>query len=108
MKTVIQSLIDEVHYPLSYGTVENKVIRRGLEAGDAYTAEVADTDAYRGALADCLVSLLHAVNFSEADKSVGNLTDKQRKAVLNMANGIYKELGEPLVELEEPKVFINC
>jgi hypothetical protein len=52
---------------------------------------------------------LQAVNFSEADKSVGNLTDAQRKVILNIANKYYGEIGEeqkddPL----SPKVYINC
>ena len=108
-KTVIQALIDEIHYPIPYGFVENVVIRRGLEADAIYSAEVATGISYKGALADCLFSLLQAVNFSEADKSVGALTDAQRKAILKQANKLYGEIGEPEVsDGNNPTVYINC
>lgn len=108
-KTVIQALIDKILYPISYGYVETVIIDRGLEPDTVYTKEVKESISFKGAWADCLVSLLQAVNFSEADKSVGALTDAQRKAVLTQANKLYKEIGEPLVEDGAvPKVYINC
>ena len=112
MKTVFQALIDEVVYPIGIGKVENIVIKRFGSEGEGerqYTAAVADSTEYKGALADCLYSLLQAVSFSEADKSVSALTDSQRKTILGMANRLYNEIGEdekddPL----KPKVYINC
>ena len=50
-KTVIQALVDDVHYPISYGFVENVAIRRGLADGEDYSAEVAESISYKGALA---------------------------------------------------------
>ena len=109
MKTVIQALRDEIIYPLPYGMVENKVIRRQLNGDAEYSAEIDETAAWKGALADCLFSLLQAVNFSEADKSVGNLTDTQRKMILARANRLYKDIGEEEKEdPQSPKVYINC
>lgn len=108
-KTVIQALMDEIIYPIPYGKVENIVIKRDMKGDEDYTSAVAKTISYKGALADCLYSLLHAINFSEADKSVGALTDAQRKSVLTRANGLYKEIGEPEVEdPQAPKVYVNC
>jgi hypothetical protein len=98
MKTVIQALIDEVIYPIPYGKVENIAIKRGIVEEDEYTKENSETISYKGALADCLISLLQAVNFSESDKSVGTLTDAQRKAILKKANALYGEIGEPEVD----------
>jgi hypothetical protein len=109
MKTVIQALIDSIIYPIPYGFVENVIIERELTADAEYTQEKADSMSFKGAKADCLFSLLQAVNFSEADKSVGALTDKQRKAVLKLANDLYDEIGEDKKEDPlEPKVYINC
>jgi len=109
MKTVIQALIDEVIYPIPYGKVENIIIKRGLYAGDTFDASVASGISYKGALADCLYSLITAINFSEADKSVGTLTDAQRKAILKRANALYGEIGEDEVDDgSTPRVYINC
>lgn len=108
MKTVIQSLIDEVLYPLPYGKVENICIKRGLEAQDELNADTATSAAYKGALADCLYSLIQAINFSEADKSVGTLTDAQRRLILRQANKLYSEIGEDEVADGTPTVYINC
>lgn len=104
MKTIRQALIDEVHYPLPEGFVENKIIERGLSDGDEYTKEISQSAEFKGALADCLYSLVHAINFSESDKSIGNLTDKQRELILKRANKLYDEIGEDLVEIGEPIV----
>lgn len=105
MKTIIQALIDEVHYPIPYGFVENKCIERSLSIDSEYTIDVAKSDAFRGALADCLYSLVHAVNFSESDKSIGNLSDAQRKIILKRANSLYLTIGEEEKECDEPKVY---
>lgn len=106
-KTVIQALIDDVIYPIPYGYVENKIIKRGLTAEEEYSKELAETIPYKGALADCLFSLLQAVSFSEADKSVGALTNEQRKTILAMANKLYKEIGEEEVtDGAQPMVYI--
>ena len=109
MKTVIQALKDETIYPVPLGKIENIVIDRDLDGDADYTKALSATAAYKGALADCLYSLLQAVNFSEAGMSVGTLTDAQRKTILKRANKLYGEIGEeekddPL----EPKVYINC
>jgi hypothetical protein len=80
--TVRQALFHEILYPLPYGKVDVIVIKRGLEGDSEFTQEVSSTNSYKGALADCYFSLAQAVNFSEAGKSVGVLTDEQRKLML--------------------------
>lgn len=107
MKTVRQALIDEIHYPIGQGFVDNKLIERELDGDATYTAAVARTNGYKGALADCLCSLLQAIDFSESDKSVGNLTDEQRKLVLKRANALYEEIGEPSFDGGEPMVYFG-
>ena len=79
MKTIKQALIDEIHYPIPLGFVENKMIERQLSGDDEYTFEVAKSKEWKGALADCLYSLIQAVSLSESDKSIGTLSDKDRK-----------------------------
>lgn len=91
------------------GKVDNKIIARGLDGDKEYTLETAKSNDYRGAYADCLVALVHAVNFSESDKSVGSLSDDVKKKLLSIANSIYKAIGEEEVLAEpKPMVYINC
>ena len=103
MKTIGQALIDEIHYPLSAGFVENKLIARGLYFDDEYSQETANSKSYMGAVADCLYSLVEAPSFSEADKSI-NLSDKS--IILKKANALYKTIGEAEKALDSPKVCI--
>ena len=108
-KTIREALIDEIIYPLPEGKVENKMIARGIDGDDEYTFEVSKSDEYRGAYADCLIALIQSVGFSEADKSVGALSDDTKKRLLSIANSIYKAIGEEEVLAEpKPMVYINC
>jgi hypothetical protein len=109
MKTVGQALLDEVHIPIPYGFVENACIKRDLDIESEFTGDVARSDAYKGTLADCLLSLIQAVSFSEADKSIGSLSEDQRKAILVQVNRLYNSIGEEEVSLTpKPTVYINC
>lgn len=47
MKTILQALIDEIHYPIPIGFVENKVIERQLDGGDFFTFEVAQSKEWK-------------------------------------------------------------
>lgn len=105
MKTVIQALISKVHWPLPYEFVETTCIERNLDGEQTFDYEVSQSSKYKGALADCLYSLAQAINFSEAGKSVGNLTDEQRRLMLRQANALYKEIGEEEKETGTPMVF---
>jgi len=107
MKTVCQALIDEVHWPIPEGYVENVCIKRGLDALEDITPGLINSNEYKGALADCLYSLIQAINYSEADKSVGNLSDQQRKIILKRVNALYGEIGEDEVETDEPRVYFG-
>ena len=59
---------------------------------------------WKGALADCLYSLIQAVAYSETDKSVGTLTDKDKERLLIRVNALYESIGEPTVEIGLPTV----
>ena len=105
MKTIKQALIDEIHYPIPLGFVENKMIERQLSGDDEYTFEVAQSKEWKGALADCLYSLIQAVSLSESDKSIGTLSDKDKERLLVRINALYKTIGESPA-LGQPMVYI--
>ena len=100
MKTIQQALIDEIHYPIPMGFVENVMIKRKLNGYEEFSFDTAHSNEYQGALADCLWSLIQAINFSEADKSFGALSDKDKERILLRVNSIYNTIGEPSVDLE--------
>ena len=108
MKTIQQALIDEIHYPIPIGYVENVMIKRGLNSEDEFSFDVANSKEYMGAHADCLYSLIQAINFSEADKSIGSFSDKQITAIISQMNKIYEAIGEEPKEVElKPVVYIG-
>lgn len=105
MKTIRQALIDEIHYPVSNGFIDNKLIAREIDGDDVFDADVAKSNDFMGAVADCLYSLISAPNFSEADKSI-SLGEKE--LILRKVNSIYNSIGEPSVALQEkPMVYIG-
>lgn len=106
MKIIKQALIDEIHYPIPLGFVENKMIERQLNGDDEYTFEVAQSKEWKGALADCLYSLIQAVSLSESDKSIGTLSDKDKERLLVRINALYKTIGESPA-LGQPMVYIG-
>ena len=108
MKTIQQALLDEIHYPIPIGFVENVIIKRGLDAKSEVDFDVSRSNEYKGAFADCLYSLIQAINFSEADKSIGSLSDKQITAIISQMNKIYESIGEEPKEVElKPIVYIG-
>ena len=106
MKTIKQALIDEIHYPIPLGFVENKMIERQLSGDDEYTFEVAQSKEWKGALDDCLYSLIQDVSLSESDKSIGTLSDKDKERLLVRINALYKTIGESPA-LGQPMVYIG-
>lgn len=98
MKTILEALIDEIHYPLPTGFVENKLLARGLNGDDAFEGEVYASKEFQGCIADCLYSLISAPNVTEGDKSI-TMADKSH--ILAFANSIYSTIGE------EPKTALS-
>lgn len=112
MKTVFQALMDEIYYPIPKGFVENRLIDRALNGDNEFTVEVAKSREYKGALADCLCSLIQTIQFSEADKNISSLSDSNKERILQRANRLYREIGEDDkivedVETKKPKVFFG-
>ena len=105
MKTILQALIDEIHYPIQRGHAENRLMKRGLYPCDECTIEILNSKPFIGAVADSLYMLITATNFSEADKSVGSLNIA---SILKEANTLYKTIGESEKALQgSPVVYIT-
>lgn len=104
MRTIAQALKDDVHYPLDDGFIENRLMERGLDGSCEISADVLTSPEFKGAVADCLYSLVEAPNFSESDI---NISLQDRKLILKKANTIYRTIGEPEKNLDEPKVYIG-
>lgn len=103
-KTILQALLDEIHYPISQGFAENKLMARGLDGTKGLTIEVLKSKEFIGAVADCLYSLIEAPNFNEADKSF-SLAD--RNIILNKVNSLYRKIGEESVDIAKPMVYFG-
>lgn len=91
MKTIRQALIDEIAYPLGQGKIDNRLLSRGLDADSAIDADIINSDAFTGAVADCLFALIEAPNFSESDISI-SLQD--RNLILKKANYLYTRVRD--------------
>lgn len=104
MKTVAQALRDEVFYPIPKGFFDNVLVKRGLNPDDIFSREVSLSHPYIGAHADCLCELVQSISFSESDKSVTALSDKDKERLLLKANRLYSSIGEPVVEVEKVPV----
>lgn len=102
MKTILQALKDEIHYKLSSGFFENRLLARGLNAEDECTAEVFNGKLFKGAVADCLLNMVDVPDFSEGDVSF-SLSDRDK--ILSRANAIYQSIGEH--GICEPTVYIG-
>lgn len=91
MKTIMQALKDEVHYKLSSGFFENRLLERGLSGDDECTVDTLQSKPFKGAVADCLVALVTVPNIQEGDVSI-SFNDKSN--LLKIANSIYQSIGE--------------
>lgn len=106
MKTILQALKDEVHYKLSSGFFENRLLERELKGDDECNIEIFRSKPFKGAVADCLKSLVQAQNYTEGDISM-SLSDKKIEEARNLANSIYRSIGESDKCFGEPTVYIG-
>lgn len=100
----MQALKDEVHYKLSSGFFENRLLERELNGNDECTIDAFKSKPFKGAVADCLASLIQAPNFTEGDVSFSQ-SDKDK--ILALANSIYNSIGETDKLVGEPVVYIG-
>ncbi|MFG6426006.1 MAG: hypothetical protein K1W14_06370 [Muribaculaceae bacterium] len=105
MKTISQALKDEIHYPLGDGFIENRLLSRGLNGEEIITVEIMADKPFKGAVADCLMSLIEAPNFSESDIKIDVV---YKDLILKRANRLYAAIGEEeKVISDQPKVRIG-
>lgn len=100
--TIKEALKSDVSYPIPDAFFDKTFITRGLKGSDEFTQEIGVSKSYRLAYADCLKRHITAVNMSEYGLSV-SLADRDK--IVNIANGIYGQYGEPLLQTEsEPTI----
>jgi hypothetical protein len=104
MKTILQALRDEIHFPVGTGHLENRLLRRGLIPNEECSLETFNDARFIGAVADSLWFLISAPNISESDKSVNGL---DKNAIAKQANQLYKSIGEEQREFDKPMVSIE-
>ena len=61
MKTVLQALKDEVHYKLSSGFFENRLLERSLDGNEICTFDILKSKPFKGAVADRFHTLFRFV-----------------------------------------------
>lgn len=103
MKTIATALKDEIHYPISDGFISNKLLARDLDAGAIATGDVLRSNAFIGAVADCLVSLIQAPDLAEDEVKI---TLQARDAILRRANYLYGLIDEEPVSFS-PRVYVG-
>ncbi|MDO4691894.1 MAG: hypothetical protein Q4A64_03365 [Porphyromonadaceae bacterium] len=104
MRTILQAFKDEVAFPVSEGFLVNRLIARGLCPDDDCRAETLRSRPFKGALADTLVGIIRMPNTQEGDMSI-ELTN--RGLLMEQANGIYRDLGEPEVGDDSKKPIVR-
>lgn len=104
-KSIKQALIDEVFYPIPDGYIDNRILMRGLNAESDVSKSVMESDAFRGCVADCLMSVVEqSIDFTEADKSIHKPTDAQLASIKKRINNIYLSIGEEEQAFDSPSV----
>lgn len=99
--TVSDALKSQVQYPLPATFFLTVMIKRGLDGDAECTKEILTSPEFKGSHADCIRQiLLYPNSISEGGMSISK-TD--RKSLLDMANRLYKEIGEEPID-ERPKV----
>lgn len=104
MKTILQALRDEIHFPVGTGHLENRLLQRGLIPNEECSLETFNDARFIGAVADSLWFLISAPNISESDKQV-NMVYKD--LIVKQANQLYKSIGEEERVLDKPMVSIE-
>lgn len=104
MKTILQALRDEIHFPVGTGHLENRLLGRGLIPNEECSLETFNDARFIGAVADSLWFLISAPNISESDKQV-NMVYKD--LIVKQANQLYKSIGEEERVLDKPMVSIE-
>lgn len=95
------ALMNSVSFPLAPGQVEVIAVVRGLDLDATFTRTIGLSKDYRLTYADALKQIVTCPNVSEGGVSI-SISD--RKSLIAIANGIYREYDEPLIQEERPTV----
>ncbi len=101
---LLEALISKVQYPMPESFYQSILIGRSLDGNTEFTAEVSKSKDFIGAYADCLVGVVTAPNVSEGGVSI-SVSDSDK--LLNIANTLYKSIGEKVVGQNTPQVIIG-
>ena len=99
--TILEALKSKVKYPMTENFYLSILIDRGLKGEDDYTSNIANSNGFKGARADCLIELIDTPNVSEGGLSI-SLSDKA--SIILVANKLYREIGETEYKTSQPKV----
>lgn len=102
--TILEALKSEVSYPIPETYFEKSLIERGLDGEDNFTQQIAVGGPFRLAYADCLKRHITAVNIGEGGMSI---SVQNADKLVAIANGIYSQYGEPLLQIGEPKPSVT-
>ena len=89
--TILESLKSKVSYPLGEDTLNSILITRGLDAGAEFNVSIANSNSFKGAVADLYLQLVTVPNISEGGMSV-SYGDKN--VFLSLYRALKKEIGE--------------
>jgi hypothetical protein len=98
--TYLEAIKAKLNYPLSDNTFILALTDRGLVSTDNY----AKGQSFDLAYADAITTLVTAPTVSEGGYSI-SLSDK--KALSDLADGIYKKYGEPIRSLKKTAKFVQ-
>jgi len=99
--TIEQAIRNSFSFPINGDLVETIAIERGLTPGEVFDREVSLSKEFRLTKADIICRTLLAPNVSEGGVSI---SWSDRRLFLGMANAVYSEYGEPLVQELTPTV----
>ena len=99
---VSAALKSYVPYPLAEEQLEVVSQLRGLNLNDEFNGAIGKSRSFELTYADCIKMVVLHPNVSEGGVSI-SIGD--RKALLAIANGIYRKYDEPLIAEERPAVY---
>ena len=100
--TTLEALKSSIGYPIQDdNAVKLILIKRGIDASDEVTTELANAKEFELAKADLYYWLSTAANIQEGDYSI-SITDKSN--FLKLASNIYIRYGEEVAEDSKPTI----
>jgi len=102
--TILEALKSKVQYPMPDNFYQSIMVGRSIQGETEFSAEISKSKEFIGAYADCLAGLVTYPNVSEGGVSI-SVSDSV--SLLNIANSLYKSIGENVIGKEIPTVTIG-